>query len=71
MFMYMLFYVFMPFAEERSEFKKIQPISPHLFWTVTYLFDALLHTLVMVLLMAITMLYDLPQHFFGATEFGE
>lgn len=44
MFFYILFYVSMPFNEERTEFKKMQPISPFIYWTV-FLFDATIHFL--------------------------
>lgn len=43
MFFYILFYVSMPFNEERTEFKKMQPISPFIYWTSVYLFDAMIH----------------------------
>lgn len=66
-----MFYVYLPFNEERSEFKKIQPISPHLYWAATFLFDALVHTLVCVLLIALHVVFDLKHHFFGPAEFGE
>lgn len=49
LFMYMMFYVYLPFAEQNNEVRKIQSISSHIFWIATFLFDALLHTLVSVL----------------------
>lgn len=45
MFFYILFYVSMPFNEERTEFKKMQPISPFIYWTSVFLFDATIHFL--------------------------
>lgn len=65
----MLFYVYLPYTEEASEFKKLQNISPWLYWTTTFIFDMLVHTFVCVLLLIACILFDLANAF-KATEYG-
>lgn len=70
MFFYILFYVSMPFNEERTEFKKMQPISPFIYWTSVFLFDALIHALYAYFMYTIHIWCD-THHIFEAKEYGK
>lgn len=70
MFFYVLFYVSMPFNEERTEFKKMQPISPFIYWTSVYLFDATIHVMYSYLMYLAHIWCDV-NHIFDAREYGE
>lgn len=43
MFFYILFYVSLPFQEECTEFKKLQLVSPIVYWFAFIFFDILVH----------------------------
>lgn len=45
MFVYILFYVLLPFNEEASEFRKLQNVSSFLFWFTNYAIDLMIHTI--------------------------
>lgn len=45
MFMYMLFYVMLPFKEEVTEFRKLQNMSAFLFWFTNFGIDLIIHTI--------------------------
>lgn len=70
MFFYILFYVSMPFNEERTEFKKMQPISPFIYWTSFFLFDALIHTMYSYFMYTIHIWCDI-HHIFETKEYGK
>lgn len=70
MFFYILFYVSMPFNEERTEFKKMQPISPFIYWTSVFLFDALIHAMFAYFMYTIHIWSD-THHIFEAKEYGK
>lgn len=46
-----MFYVLLPFQEYKTGFKMLQPVEPWLYWSTTFLFDAILHVCVIGLLM--------------------
>lgn len=69
MFFYILFYVSMPFNEERTEFKKMQPISPFIYWTSVFMFDAMIHALFSYFMYTIHIWFD-THHLFEAKENG-
>ncbi|XP_055305939.1 phospholipid-transporting ATPase ABCA1 isoform X3 [Sitodiplosis mosellana] len=68
MFFYILFYVSMPFNEERTEFKKMQPISPFIYWTSVFLFDAMIHSLYSYFMYTIHIWSD-AHHIFETKEY--
>lgn len=70
MFFYILFYVSMPFNEERTEFKKLQPISPFVYWTSVFLFDALIHGMYSYFMYTIHIWAD-TYHVFDEKEYGK
>lgn len=70
MFVYILFYVSMPFNEERTEFKKLQPIAPFIYWTSTYLFDAIIHSMFSYFMYTIHIWID-THHIFEEREYGK
>lgn len=45
MFVYMLFYVVLPFNEEASEFRKLQNMSSFWYWMTNYVIDLMIHTI--------------------------
>lgn len=59
----------MPFNEERTEFKKLQPISPFVYWTSVYLFDVAVHMLFCSFLYCVHMWID-THHVFDTDEYG-
>lgn len=69
MFFYILFYVSMPFNEERTEFKKMQPISPFIYWTSVFLFDAMIHAMYAYFMYTIHIWCDV-HHIFETKEYG-
>lgn len=69
MFFYVLFYVSMPFNEERTEFKKMQPISPFIYWTSVFLFDAVIHSFYSYLIYLAHIWCDV-HHIFDTREYG-
>lgn len=69
MFFYILFYVSMPFNEERTEFKKMQPISPFIYWTSVFMFDAMIHALYSYFMYTIHIWCD-AHHIFETKEYG-
>lgn len=69
MFVYILFFVSMPFNEERTEFKKLQPIAPFVYWTATYLFDAVIHSMFSYFMYTIHVWID-THHVFDEKEYG-
>lgn len=70
MFFYILFYVSMPFNEERTEFKKLQPISPGVYWISVFLFDAIVHVAYCYLLYWVHIAID-TYHIFDQMEYGK
>lgn len=70
MFFYILFYVSMPFNEERTEFKKLQPISPFVYWTSVYMFDALIHAIYSYFMYTVHIWAD-SYHVFEEKEYGK
>lgn len=68
MFFYILFYVSMPFNEERTEFKKLQPITPFVYWTSVYLFDAVVHAMFCYFLYCVHIWID-TYHVFDGQEY--
>lgn len=70
MFFYILFYVSMPFNEERTEFKKMQPISPFVYWTSVFLFDAVIHSIFAYLMFTLHIWLD-THHVFDTKEYGK
>lgn len=70
MFFYILFYVSMPFNEERTEFKKLQPISPFVYWTSVFMFDALIHAIYSYFMYTIHIWAD-SHHVFDDKEYSE
>lgn len=70
MFFYILFYVSMPFNEERTEFKKLQPISPFVYWTSVYIFDALIHAIYSYFMYTIHRWAD-THHLFDEKEYSK
>lgn len=70
MFFYILFYVSMPFNEERTEFKKMQPISPFIYWTSIFLFDALVHALYSYFMYTVHIWVD-THRVFETNEYGK
>lgn len=65
----MFFYVLLPFAEERTEFKKLQSISPLLYWITYLLFDAIIHIVFCCILCGVHMICD-KHNIFGEKEYG-
>lgn len=45
MFVYMLFYVLLPFNEDITEFRKLQSMHPALFWLTNYTIDLVIHAI--------------------------
>lgn len=70
MFFYILFYVSMPFNEERTEFKKLQPISPFVYWTSVFMFDALIHAIYSYFMYTIHYWAD-THHVFDEKEYSK
>lgn len=48
---YMLVYVLLPFEEFRRGFKMMEPVKSWIYWSATFLFDAIMHCCAMGLLM--------------------
>lgn len=70
MFFYILFYVSMPFNEERTEFKKLQPISPFVYWTSVFMFDAVIHAIYSYFMYTIHIWAD-SYHVFDDKEYSK
>lgn len=60
----------MPFNEERTGFKKLQPISPGTYWISVYLFDAFIHLIYCYLLYWVHKTID-TYHIFDEMEYGK
>lgn len=69
-FFYILFYVSMPFNEERTEFKKLQSISPGVYWLSVFLFDGIVHLAYCYLLYWVHIAID-TYHIFDHMEYGK
>lgn len=63
MFMYMLFYVMLPFNEEVTEFRKLQNMSASWFWFTNYAIDVLIHVVFCGFLYAVLNVMDIHKIF--------
>lgn len=70
MFVYMLFYVLLPFNEEVTEFRKLQNMSPFLFWFTNYITDLLIHTIFCGIIYAVLYISD-THHIFEHQDYSE
>lgn len=70
MFLYMLFYVMLPFNEEVSEFRKLQNMSPLWFWCTNYAIDLLVHTVFCGIIYVVLILLD-THKIFEHEDYGE
>ncbi|KAJ6637353.1 Phospholipid-transporting ATPase ABCA3 [Pseudolycoriella hygida] len=68
MFVYMLFYVMLPFKEEASEFRKLQNMSSFLFWFTNYFFDLFIHTIFCAFVYGMLNVLDI-HHIFESTNY--
>ncbi|XP_037035767.1 ATP-binding cassette sub-family A member 3 isoform X2 [Bradysia coprophila] len=58
MFMYMLFYVMLPFSEEVTEFRKLQNMPAAWFWLTNYVVDLLIHVVFTGIVYIVLILWD-------------
>lgn len=58
LFFYILFYISLPFSEQKSEFKILQNISPTLYWITCWTIDFLIHAFVCIFVILICWLMD-------------
>lgn len=70
MFVYILFFVLLPFNEEVTEFRKLQSMSPFLFWSVNYATDLLIHTIFCGIIYAVLNIAD-THNIFEHNDYSE
>lgn len=68
---YLIMYSGLPFDEYKCEFKSLQTVSPFVFWTSTFVFDGILHILIMTTLISGHFLFDRVYHMFHRAERGK
>lgn len=70
MFMYMMFYVMLPFSEEVTEFRKLQNMSSSWFWLTNYAVDLVIHILFTVIIYAVLNIAD-THNIFEQEDYSE
>lgn len=70
MFVYMLFYVLLPFNEEVTEFRKLQNVSPALFWFTNYSIDLLIHIVFCAIIYVVLIIAD-THNIFEQVDYSE
>lgn len=70
MMMYMAFYLPLPLNERIIEVRKLQNISPFLYWVSFFIIDALLHTFVCGMLILVTFAWD-HSSVFSANDYSK
>lgn len=59
----------LPQLEESTGFRKLQPISPAIFWFITYIFDMIIHIITSLCIEIYYTLFDV--HSFGIVEYSK